>query len=79
MIVANKEAYAMTISTPHLYPVRLTAQQQRELEDVCRAGRSSARMIRRARVLLLSDRNRLEGKLTRSQVAQLASHACQFR
>ncbi len=61
----------MTISTPHLYPVRLTAQQRQELENVCRAGRASARMIRRARVLLLSDRNRAQGKLTRIQVAQL--------
>ncbi len=69
----------MTISTPHLYPVRLTAQQRQELRKCLPQGpcfRTHDQTS--ARVLLLSDRNRGQGKLTRIQVAQLLRHACQF-
>jgi transposase len=61
----------MARSTPSQYPVVLTDAQRDELEAVCKSGRSSARKIRRARVLLLSDRNRADGKLSRDQVSKI--------
>jgi transposase len=67
----SKEAYIMAISTPHLFPVHLTPDQREELEAVCSAGSAKARKIRRARVLLLCDRDRPGGKLPRRVVAQM--------
>jgi transposase len=71
MIDISKEAYHMAKSTPHLYPVVLSDKQRLELESVCSSGSGSARKIRRARVLLLSDRNRPDGKLPREEVARI--------
>ena len=62
----------MAKSTPHQYPVRLCPQQRREFESLCAAGKAGARMTRRARVLLLSDHARPEGRLARTQVARIA-------
>jgi transposase len=58
------------ISTPNLYPVRLTPEQRLSLEGVTRNGRATAKKIRHARVLLLSDRDRPEGKRTDPEIAE---------
>ncbi len=59
----------MAISTPNLYPVVLTSEQRQRFEDITRNGRASAKKIRHAHVLLLSDRNRPDGRLTRDHIA----------
>jgi transposase len=61
----------MAVSTPNLYPIALTAEQRARLEDITRNGSAPAKKIRHAQVLLLSDANRPEGRLTRDQIAQL--------
>jgi hypothetical protein len=58
------------ISTPNLYAVRLTPEQRLSLEEIARNGRSAAKRIRHAQVLLLSDRNRPEGRRTDPQIAE---------
>lgn len=60
----------MAVSTPNLYPVTLTPEQRERLSEITRHGRAPARKIRHAHVLLLSDRNRPGGKLTRTQVSE---------
>ena len=63
----------MATSTPLKYPIYLSDQQRDELELVCRNGHSPAKKIRRAKVILLSDRNRDGGRLTRTQIAELVN------
>ena len=63
----------MPVSVPNLYPVTLTPQQRERLDDITRHGQAPARKIRHAQVLLLSDRNRPGGKMTRTQVSQALS------
>lgn len=60
----------MAISIPNQYPVCLDSEQRQRLEDAARNGRAPAKRITHARVLLLSDRNRAEGPLTRNQIAE---------
>jgi transposase len=60
----------MAVSTPNLYPVVLTAEQRTRLEDITRNGSAPAKKIRHAHVLLLSDADRPEGRMTRDQIAQ---------
>jgi transposase len=60
----------MARSTPNLYPVKLTAEQRDRLDAITRLGRAPARKIRHAQVLLLSDRRRPGGHLTRTQISQ---------
>ncbi len=57
-------------STPNLYPVRLEAEERERLQQITRCGQAPVRKVRNAHVLLLSDRNRPEGPLTRDQIAQ---------
>jgi transposase len=57
-------------STPNLYPVRLTAEDRERLQQITRYGQAPVRKVRNAQVLLLSDRNRPEGPLTRDQIAE---------
>ena len=61
----------MAVSTPNLYPVVLNDEQRQRLEEITRNGRAPAKKIQHARVLLMSDRNRDRGPLTRSQIAEL--------
>jgi len=61
----------MAISTPNLYPVILDNEQRRRLLDITKNGRSPAKRIQHAQVLLMSDRNRDGGPLSRSQLAEL--------
>ncbi len=65
----------MAVSIPNLYPVKLTAEQRERLTDITRNGHAPAKKIRHAQVLLLSDGNRSDGRLTRAQIAdQLDMH-----
>ncbi|SRR5260221_6703583 len=60
----------MAISTPNLYPVRLSSDQRERLDEITRHGRAPARKIRHAQVLLLSNHNRPGGNMTRAQVGE---------
>jgi transposase len=60
----------MAVSTPNQYPVVLEPEQRECFEAIVRNGYSSAKKIRRAQVLLLSDADRPEGRLTRDQIAE---------
>jgi transposase len=57
-------------STPNLYPVRLSCEERERLQDISSHGQAPVRKVRTAQVLLLSDRDRPAGALTRDQIAQ---------
>jgi transposase len=57
-------------STPNLYPVRLSQEVRERLHEITSHGHAPVRKVRTAQVLLLSDRNRPDGALTRDQIAQ---------
>jgi transposase-like protein len=61
----------MARSTPNRYPVELSDSQRGRLEQITRLGRAPARKIQHARVLLLSDRNRPEGPVTRDRIGRI--------
>jgi transposase len=60
----------MAISIPNQFPVLLTDEQRERLEDLTRNGHAAAKKIQHARVLLLSDGHRAEGRLSRTEIAQ---------
>lgn len=60
----------MAVSTPHLYPVRLSDEQRERLRQIVSCGRAPVRKVRHAQVLLASDRNRPGGRLTRDAIAR---------
>jgi len=65
----------MAKSTPHQYRVNLSEEQRVRFADLTRNGRSPAKKIRHAQVLLLSDQHRPEGYQTRDEIAeQLGMH-----
>jgi hypothetical protein len=65
----------MSDTTPNQYPISLSVEQRERLDEICRNGHAPAKKIRHAQVLLLSDRNRPEGRMTGNQIAQmLAMH-----
>lgn len=65
----------MARSTPHQYRVNLSEEQRVRFADLTRNGRSPAKKIRHAMVLLLSDQDRPEGYQTRDEIAeQLGMH-----
>jgi putative transposase len=55
------------------YTVKLTERQRKELINLTRRGKSSARQLRRARVLLLSDENRPKGAMTDAEISEIFS------
>jgi len=55
------------------YRVNLTEKQRKELINLTRRGKSSARELTRARVLLLSDENRPNRPMTDSQISEIFS------
>lgn len=55
------------------YSVKLTEKQREELINLTRRGKSSARQLTRARVLLLSDENRPKGAMTDSELTEMFS------
>ena len=61
----------MALSIPNQYPVILTVEQRERFQEITRNGQAPAKKIRHAQVLLLSDRNRAEGPLTRDAIAQV--------
>ncbi len=61
----------MAVSTPNQYPVVLDDERRQRLQDITRNGRAPAKKIQHARVLLMSDRNRDGGPLTRGEIAGL--------
>ncbi|MBT2290223.1 helix-turn-helix domain-containing protein [Paenibacillus albidus] len=52
------------------YTVCLTADQQKELLEICSKGKVAARSLRRAQILLWADENRPDGKLTDVEIAK---------
>ena len=55
------------------YTIKLTEKQRKELINLTRRGKSSARQLTRARVLLLSDENRPKGPMTDSEISEIFS------
>lgn len=53
------------------YVVRLTVEQRTELEKLVRSQKSTALMVRRARVLLLSDAEHVEGRRPDWQIGEI--------
>ncbi len=51
-------------------PVRLTKEEQSRLKSLISKGKSSARMIRRAQILLAADENRPGGALKEMEIAE---------
>lgn len=51
------------------YPVRLSAIEQSQLQEILSKGISNARAIRRAHILLLADENRARGRLHNKEIA----------
>jgi hypothetical protein len=60
----------MAVSTPNLYPVRLTAQQRESLIEITRNGHAPAKKIRHAQILLWSDVDREGGRLSGREIAE---------
>jgi transposase len=60
----------MAVSTPNLYPICLTPEQRAALGEVTRNGRTSAKKIRHAQVLLWSDVEREGGRLSSREIAE---------
>lgn len=60
----------MAVSTPNLYRVELSDEQRACLEDITRNGKSPAKKIRRAQVLLWSDYSRPDDYLTRDEIGK---------
>lgn len=53
------------------YVVRLAAEQRRELEAVVRSQKASALIVKRARLLLLSDADHVDGRRPDWQIGQI--------
>jgi transposase len=54
------------------YPVRLSQEQRKKLEELTRRGTVSVRTYKRARVLLLADENSPHGGKKDAEIAELA-------
>lgn len=55
---------------PIKFPVRLTIEEQKNLRALISKGKSSARAIRRAQILLAADENRPGGSLKEQEIAE---------
>jgi transposase len=65
----------MAISSPNKYRIYLNAEQRERLLAITRNGHSPAKKIRHAQVLLWSDENREEGRISSPKIAeQLGMH-----
>jgi len=60
----------MAVSYPNQYPVSLTSEQRQSFLDITRVGKAPASKIRHAQVLLWSDVNREEGRLSGREIAE---------
>ena len=61
--------------TVRKHDVHLTAEQRGELERLARSGSASAAEVRRARILLLSDADHVEGRRPDWQIAEIVGRA----
>lgn len=52
------------------YSIQLTPEEQQKLQHLCSKGKTTARSMRRAQILLWADENRAEGKLKDKEIAQ---------
>jgi transposase len=60
-----------------LYRVKLTKEEQAELNAIVNKGKGAARRITRARILLLADENRSDGGLKDAEIVRaLGVHQC---
>jgi transposase len=59
----------MRVSTPNQYPVHLSHEQRERLSEISRNGHAPVKKVRHAQVLLLSDRGRPGGPLSRDRIA----------
>jgi hypothetical protein len=65
----------MAISTPNLYPVRLTSEQRESFLEITRNGHAPVKKVRHAQVLLWSDLNcESERQSSRVIAERLAMH-----
>lgn len=55
---------------PIKYPIRLSVEERETIKALVSKGKSSARAIRRANVLLLADENRAGGRLKEREIAE---------
>ncbi len=60
----------MAVSTPNLYPVRLTPEQREAFLEITHNGRAPAKKIRHAQILLWSDVDREGGRLPSQEIAK---------
>lgn len=60
----------MAVSFPNQYPVNLSPAQRQSLSDITRVGNAPASKIRHAQILLWSDVNRDEGRLSSREIAE---------
>ena len=60
----------MAVSTPNLYPVRLTPEQREAFTEITRNGHAPAKKIRHAQILLWSDLDRDGGRLPGHEIAE---------
>jgi transposase len=60
----------MRVSTPNQYPVHLSEEQRERLSEISRNGHAPVKKVRHAQVLLLSDRGRPGGPLSRDRIAE---------
>jgi len=71
----DKQGYSRTkkrnlMMRPIKYPIRLTVEEQETIKALVSKGKSSARAIRRANVLVLADENRAGGRLKEGEIAE---------
>lgn len=60
----------MKHATSYLYPIYLSDEQRERLTDISRHGTAPVRKVRRAQVLLWSDRQREGGRLSRTEIGR---------
>ena len=60
----------MAVSTPNLYPIRLTPEQRQSFLEITRNGHAPAKKIRHAQILLWSDGDREGGRLPSREIAE---------
>jgi transposase len=61
----------VAISTPNQYRVLLSVEQRTTFSEIVKHKQSGARKIQHAQVLLLSDHNRDDGAMSRSEIAKI--------
>jgi hypothetical protein len=60
----------MAVSTPNLYPVRLTAEQRASFLEITRNGHAPVKKVRHAQILLWSDVENEGGRVSSREIAE---------